>query len=52
MLSIGFFLGRSIPNIEERIHWIILGVIVVSLIPGIIEYAKERWREQRMHRAS
>lgn len=43
MLSVGFFLGRSIPGIESKIHWVILAVIAVSILPGIIEI----YRHQR-----
>src|SRR5918995_6836301 len=32
----GYFLGTLIPNIEERIHLIIVIVIFLSLLPGII----------------
>ena len=35
----GYFLGRSIPNIEKQIHWVILIVIFLSLIP----IAREFW---------
>lgn len=39
MTLAGYFLGRSIPNIEKQIHWIILIVIFVSFVPII----KEVW---------
>ena len=32
----GFFLGRTIPNISERIHYVILVVIVLSILPAVI----------------
>ncbi len=38
----GYFLGRSIPNIEKQIHWIILIVIAVSFIPIGVEFLKSR----------
>lgn len=37
MTLAGFFLGRSIPDIEKQIHWVILIVIVLSFIPIIRE---------------
>ena len=37
MTLAGFFLGRSIPNIEKQIHWVILIVIVLSFIPILRE---------------
>ena len=33
MILGGYFLGRSIPNISQRIHFVILAVIIVSLLP-------------------
>lgn len=42
MTLVGYFLGRSIPNIEKKIHWIILAVIILSFLP----IAKE-WFESR-----
>lgn len=38
----GFFLGHSIPDIERKIHWIILIVIALSFIPIVTEWAKHR----------
>ena len=38
MTLAGYFLGRSIPNIEKQIHWIILIVIVLSFIPIVKEF--------------
>jgi membrane-associated protein len=38
----GYFLGRVIPNIEERIHVIIVIVIVLSLLPAAIKVATEK----------
>ena len=35
----GYALGRSIPNIERSLHWVVAAVIVVSFIP--------MWREWR-----
>ena len=42
MLSLGYFLGRSIPNIQKRVHWIILVVIVVSFLPILNEWIQAR----------
>jgi membrane-associated protein len=34
MVLVGYTLGRTVPNVDRRIHFIIAGVIVVSLIPA------------------
>ena len=39
MTLTGYFLGRSIPNIEKKVHWVALAVIFLSLIP----IAREWW---------
>jgi membrane-associated protein len=40
----GYFLGMMIPNIQERIHLVIVIVIFLSLLPIIIKFARERWK--------
>lgn len=37
MTLIGYFLGRSIPNIEKHLHWVVGIVIIVSFLPVIHE---------------
>jgi len=38
----GYFLGRSIPNIEKQIHWVIGIVILISFLPLIKEWLASR----------
>jgi membrane-associated protein len=38
----GYFLGRSIPNIGQRIHYVILVVVVLSLLPAFIGVLRSR----------
>jgi len=47
MTLTGYYLGRFIPNIESRIHIVIAIVIFLSLLPGIIGYAKSKLAEKR-----
>lgn len=42
MLLTGYFLGRSIPHIDQHIHKIILLVIFLSFLPMIYEWWKSR----------
>jgi membrane-associated protein len=42
MTLAGYFLGRSIPDIERHLHWVIGGVILASCIPIVLE-----WRQSR-----
>ncbi|HKN24657.1 MAG TPA: VTT domain-containing protein, partial [Candidatus Acidoferrum sp.] len=42
MILGGYFLGRSIPNISQRIHYVIAVVIFVSLLPIIVSVFRAR----------
>jgi membrane-associated protein len=42
MTFTGYFLGRSIPNIESNIHLVVAGVIAVSLLPGFVAWLRNR----------
>lgn len=45
MLSIGYFLGRSIPDIESKIHLVIIAVVILSILPGIVELLRHRHKK-------
>jgi membrane-associated protein len=40
----GYALGRSVPNIEQNIHVVIAVVIFLSILPGIVEFARAKFR--------
>ena len=42
MLFTGYFLGRYIPGIDEHIEMVIIGVIFLSLLPGVIGWYRAR----------
>ena len=42
MILGGYFLGRSIPNISQRIHYVIAIVIFISLLPIIVSVLRAR----------
>ena len=42
MTLLGYFLGRSIPNIEKKVHWVIVIVIFLSLLPILKEWLQSR----------
>jgi len=46
MTLLGFTLGRSIPNIEKKVHWVILVVIVLSFLPILKEWLHSRKKPQ------
>jgi len=38
----GFFLGRSVPNVNEHLHIVIAVVVFLSILPAIIEALRQR----------
>lgn len=42
---LGFFLGKYIPDIDKYLLPIILGIIVLSFVPVVIEFTKARLRK-------
>ena len=46
MILTGYFLGRSIPHIERYVHWVILIVIGLSLLPILRALTIERASSQ------
>jgi membrane-associated protein len=42
MILGGYFLGRSVPNIGQRIHYVIGVVVVLSLLPAVISIVRAR----------
>jgi membrane protein DedA with SNARE-associated domain len=44
MTLLGYTLGRTIPNIDKRIHYIIAAVIVLSFVPAAYHAWKSRAR--------
>ncbi len=47
MTLIGYFLGRTIPDLEHHLHWVVLIVIAVSFLPLVRE-----WMVARRERAT
>ena len=45
MILLGYTLGRTIPNVDKRIHYIIAAVIVVSFMPAAYSAWKSRRRK-------
>ena len=44
MTSLGYLLGRAVPDIDRHIHIVIAVVIFLSMLPGIIKFAREKWK--------
>jgi membrane-associated protein len=42
MILGGFFLGRSVPNIGQRVHYVIIVVAVLSILPAVIGVLRSR----------
>lgn len=46
MTLAGYYLGRVIPDIEKKIHWVIAGVIFLSFVPILREILASRKRKK------
>jgi membrane-associated protein len=44
MTLLGYGLGNTIPNLQHHIEKVVAAVIVLSLVPGFVEYARARRR--------
>jgi membrane-associated protein len=42
MILGGYFLGRNVPNIGQRIHYVIAAVVVLSVLPAVISILRSR----------
>ncbi|MBN2585516.1 VTT domain-containing protein [Patescibacteria group bacterium] len=38
----GYYLVKIIPGIEDYIHWVVIGIIILSVIPAVWHLLKER----------
>jgi membrane-associated protein len=47
MVLIGYFLGSTIPNIDKNIHYVIVVVVFISILPGILKYLQVKWAARK-----
>ncbi len=47
MTLIGYWLGQMVPDIDKHIHKVVAVVIFLSLLPGLVEFARARLRRSR-----
>lgn len=45
MTLLGYSLGRTVPNIDKKIHIVIVAVIVVSFLPAALHYWRSKSRK-------
>ncbi len=48
MVLVGYTVGRTVPNIDQRVHYVIAAVIVLSLVPA----AYHAWKARRSRATS
>jgi membrane-associated protein len=48
MTLAGYWLGRTVPNIEQNIHYVVAVVIFLSLLPPVIAWVRARLRHAPM----
>jgi len=42
MILGGYFLGRNVPNVGQRIHYVIAAVVLLSVLPAVISIVRAR----------
>lgn len=42
MVLLGFFLGKNFPGLDKHLEYVILGIVIITWIPVIRTYLKER----------
>ncbi|HKN58506.1 MAG TPA: VTT domain-containing protein [Gemmatimonadaceae bacterium] len=47
MVGLGYFLGNSIPGIDQHVEWVVIIVIFISILPGIIGGLRARKRSRQ-----
>jgi membrane-associated protein len=52
MILLGYFLGRTIPNLDQHIEKLVIIIVFLSILPMIIEFIKARREKARAARAS
>ena len=46
MILLGYYLGKSIPGIENKIEYVIAIVVFISILPMIIKYIQHRIKQK------
>jgi membrane-associated protein len=44
---LGYFLGRALPGLQDRIDLVVIGLVVLSVVPVAIEWVRHRRRTRR-----
>ncbi len=52
MIPGGYFLGRSVPNINQHLHIVIAIVVFLSILPAILEFLRNRRRAGKQAKAA
>lgn len=47
MTLLGFFLGKQIPDIDKKIHYVIVIVVFISFLPAVFEIWRERSAQKK-----
>ncbi len=47
MVLAGYFLGRAFPSLQNRLEYIVIVIILISMIPVVLTYFKERNRRNK-----
>jgi membrane-associated protein len=43
---LGYWLGQAVPDIKRYFHWVIAAIVLLSIMPPLIEFLRERARRR------
>lgn len=47
LVLVSYYLGQQFPQLKDYLHYAIPVIILLSILPGVIQYLKERKKEQK-----
>jgi membrane-associated protein len=51
ILHIGYYLGRAIPDLESKLGWVIVLVVLISFVVPVFDFFRQRARSWSVRRA-
>jgi len=46
MILLGYYLGKSIPGIENKIEYVIATVVFISILPMLYKYIRHKMKKK------
>jgi membrane-associated protein len=46
MILAGYFLGRAFPDIQKKLEYVVILIILISMIPVVLTFLKQKKSQQ------